>query len=253
MQSTGVYWIAVYDVLEEAGFQVCLANARETKNLPGRKTDVQESQWLLKLHTYGLLRNSFRPPEEILLVRTIWRLRTRHVREGARAIQHMQKALTTMNVQLANAISDVGGLRLFYMPVVPESSKEPSQGLVLIVDDDPVFISQLTQILIERGYLVLGAKDALSAMDLLNQHEFNFSLAIIDVFMPMGGGFELITKLSAKKADLKIIAVSIGRQTVLDKAITLGADAGVAKSQPGIPLDGRRWLAEVFLQIGLPV
>jgi len=64
-QSTGVYWIAVYDVLEKAGFQVCLANARDTKNLPGRKTDVQESQWLLKLHTYGLLRNSFRPPEEM--------------------------------------------------------------------------------------------------------------------------------------------------------------------------------------------
>ena len=91
MQSTGVYWIAVYDVLEKDGFQVCLANARETKNLPGRKTDVQESQWLLKLHTYGLLRNSFRPPEEIRLVRTIWRLRSRHVREAARAIQHMQR------------------------------------------------------------------------------------------------------------------------------------------------------------------
>ena len=109
MQSTGVYWIALYDVLEEAGFQVCLANARETKNLPGRKTDVQESQWLLKLHTYGLLRNSFRPPEEIRMVRTIWRLRSRHVREAARSIQHMQKALTTMNVQLANAISDLSG------------------------------------------------------------------------------------------------------------------------------------------------
>jgi transposase len=98
MQSTGVYWIAAYEVLEEAGFKVCLANARDTKNLPGRKTDVQESQWLLKLHTYGLLRNSFRPPEEIRHVRTIWRLRGRHVQEAARAIQHMQKALITMNV-----------------------------------------------------------------------------------------------------------------------------------------------------------
>ena len=110
MQSTGVYWIAVYEVLEEAGFNVCLANARDTKNLPGRKTDVQESQWLLKLHTYGLLRNSFRPPEEIRHVRTIWRLRGRHVQEAAREIQHMQKALTTMNVQIANAISDLSGV-----------------------------------------------------------------------------------------------------------------------------------------------
>lgn len=110
MQSTGVYWIAVYDVLEKAGFDVCLTNARDTKNLPGRKTDVQESQWLLKLHTYGLLRNSFRPPEEIRNVRTIWRLRGRHVQEAAREIQHMQKALTTMNVQFANAISDLSGV-----------------------------------------------------------------------------------------------------------------------------------------------
>jgi len=109
MQSTGVYWIAVYDILEAAGFQVCLTNARDTKNLPGRKSDVQESQWLMKLHTYGLLRNSFRPPEEIRSVRTIWRLRDRHVREAGREIQHMQKALTTMNVQLANVISDVSG------------------------------------------------------------------------------------------------------------------------------------------------
>jgi len=143
-------------------------------------------------------------------------------------------------------------LRFVLYTAMPESRKESSQGLVLIVDDDPVFISQLAQILIERGYLVLGAKDALSALDLLNQHELNFSLAIIDVFMPMGGGFDLITRLAARKGNLKIIAVSIGRQTVLDKAIALGADAGVAKLQPGTPLDSRQWIAEVFLQIGLP-
>src|SRR5947207_6067677 len=110
MQSTGVYWIAVYEVLEKAGFQVWLTNARDTKNLLGRKSDVQESQWLLKLQTYGLLRNSFRPPEEIRRLRTVWRLRNRHVQEAGRAIQQMQKALTTMNVQLANTISDVSGV-----------------------------------------------------------------------------------------------------------------------------------------------
>jgi len=122
----------------------------------------------------------------------------------------------------------------------------------LIVDDDPVFISQLTNILIERGYLVLGAKDGRAALGLLNQHELAFSLAIIDVFLPMSSGFELIKKLSAHKPNLKIIAVSIGRQKVLDTAISLGADAGVAKSPAGKPLDARKWLAEVFLQIGLP-
>lgn len=110
MQSTGVYWIAVYEVLEKAGFEVWLTNARDTKNLPGRKSDVQESQWLLKLQTYGLLRNSFRPSEEIRRLRTVWRLRDRHVQEAGRAIQHMQKALTTMNVQLANTVSDISGV-----------------------------------------------------------------------------------------------------------------------------------------------
>lgn len=79
MQSTGVYWIAVQEVLEAAGLEVYLVNARGTKNLPGRKSDVQECQWLLKLHTYGLLRNSFRPPEQIRAVRTVWRLRERWV------------------------------------------------------------------------------------------------------------------------------------------------------------------------------
>jgi hypothetical protein len=110
MQSTGVYWIALFDVLEAHKFQVCLTNARHTKNLPGRKTDVQESQWLLKLHTYGLLRESFRPPDEIRELRSLWRLRDRHVKEVGRTIQHMQKSMTTMNVQLANAISDISGV-----------------------------------------------------------------------------------------------------------------------------------------------
>ena len=110
MQATGVYWIAAYDVLEKHGLEVFLVNARNTRNLPGRKTDVQESQWLRKLHTYGLLRNSFRPPGEIRAVRTTWRVRDRLVKDASRYVQHMQKALTTMNVQLANVVSDINGV-----------------------------------------------------------------------------------------------------------------------------------------------
>ena len=109
MQSTGVYWIAVYDVLEEAGLEVYLVNARETKNLPGRKSDVQESQWLMKLHTYGLLRNSFRPVQEIRTMRTYWRQRNDLVRSATRHIQRIQKVLTQMNIQLANVLSDISG------------------------------------------------------------------------------------------------------------------------------------------------
>jgi transposase len=95
LQSTGVYGIAVLEILEKEGFEVYLVNARGTKNLPGRKSDVQECQWLMKLHTYGLLRNSFRPPEEIRAVRAIWRQRERLVQDAGRAVQQMQKGLTT--------------------------------------------------------------------------------------------------------------------------------------------------------------
>jgi transposase len=110
MQSTGVYWMAVYEVLQRRAFKVNLVDARGTKNLPGRKSDVQECQWLLKLHTYGLLRACFLPPEPIRQVRTVWRLRDEHVKQAGRAVQHMQKALIEMNVQLHNVISDLSGV-----------------------------------------------------------------------------------------------------------------------------------------------
>lgn len=110
MQSTGVYWIPLYEILEERGFEVYLVNARHTKNLPGRKSDVQESQWLLKLHTHGLLNNSFQPAAEIRVARTYWRQRGEHVHGASTCIQRMQKVLTQMNLQLANVISDVSGV-----------------------------------------------------------------------------------------------------------------------------------------------
>jgi transposase len=110
MQSTGVYGVAVYDILEQAGLEVYLVNARDTKNLPGRKSDVQESQWLMKLHTYGLLRNSFRPSQEIRTMRTYWRQRNDLVQSASRHILRIQKALTQMNLQLANVLSDISGV-----------------------------------------------------------------------------------------------------------------------------------------------
>ena len=109
MQSTGVYWLPVYEILTEAGLGVFLVNARHTKNLPGCKTDVQECQWLLQLHTFGLLNNSFRPAEEICVLRAYWRQRAQHVASASACIQRMQKVLTEMNVQLANVISDISG------------------------------------------------------------------------------------------------------------------------------------------------
>jgi len=107
MQSTGVYWLPVYEILVQRGFEVFLVNARHTKNLPGRKSDVQECQWLMKLHTYGLLNNSFRPTEEICVLRTYWRQRDDHVKSASASIQRMQKVLTEMNVQIANGCAPV--------------------------------------------------------------------------------------------------------------------------------------------------
>ena len=91
LPSTGVYWIPVYDVLEQYGFDVWLVNARETRNLPGRKSDVQESQWLLKLHTYGLLKRSFRPTAEIRAIRSCWRERAEYVQQAGYACNECKR------------------------------------------------------------------------------------------------------------------------------------------------------------------
>jgi transposase len=109
MQATGVYWTSLYDVLQSHGLEVNVAHAQHTKTLPGRKTDVQECQWLQKLHTFGLLNNAFRPAEEIRVLRSYLRQRENLVAAAATCVQHMQKALTEMNIQLANVISDISG------------------------------------------------------------------------------------------------------------------------------------------------
>lgn len=109
MESTGVYWIPVYEILEQRGFDVILVNARYAKNVPGRKTDVSDAAWLRELHSYGLLRGSFRPDAEIATLRAYLRQRERLVEYAAAHIQHMQKALMEMNLQLHHVVSDITG------------------------------------------------------------------------------------------------------------------------------------------------
>jgi len=109
MQSTGVYWIPVFQILQQRGLEVYLVNARHTKNLPGRKSDIAECQWLLKLHTFGLLNNSFQPSDEVRRARTLWRHRGGLVAQASSAIQRIQKTLTEMNIQLCNVLSDLSG------------------------------------------------------------------------------------------------------------------------------------------------
>ena len=110
MQSTGVYWMPVFEILEQHGLKVILVNARDTKNLPGRKSDIQECQWLLKLHAFGLLNNSFQPTDEIRTARTLWRQRGNLVADASSTIQRMQKALIEMNIQLSTVLSDLSGV-----------------------------------------------------------------------------------------------------------------------------------------------
>lgn len=109
MESTGVYWIPAFEVLEARGFDVILVNARYAKNVPGRKTDVSDAVWLRQLHSYGLLRGSFRPTAEIATLRAYLRQRERLVEYAAAHIQHMQKALMEMNLQLHHVVSDITG------------------------------------------------------------------------------------------------------------------------------------------------
>src|SRR5215813_3830499 len=109
MESTGVYWVPLYEVLQARGLDVQLVNARHVRNVPGRKSDVLDCQWLLKLHTFGLLRGSFRPAAQIVALRSYLRQRDRLVDGAAQQVQHMHKALTLMNVQLHTIISDITG------------------------------------------------------------------------------------------------------------------------------------------------
>ena len=110
MESTGVYWIALYQILERAGLEVVLVNARHCKNLPGRKSDVQDCQWLQHLHSVGLLRGSFRPADQVCAVRAILRHRDSLVQGASRCVSHLHKALTQMNIQLQHVISDLTGV-----------------------------------------------------------------------------------------------------------------------------------------------
>jgi len=110
MESTGVYWIPVFEILDSQGFDVRLVNPRNIKNAPGRKTDVLDCQWIQQLHTYGLLQSSFRPENQICKLRAYLRQRAMLVSYASHHIQHMQKALEQMNVKLTQVISDITGV-----------------------------------------------------------------------------------------------------------------------------------------------
>lgn len=110
MESTGVYWIPIFQILEAYGFDVVLVNARHVKNVPGRKTDVQDCQWLQYLHSVGLLRGSYRPAQNVCAIRSLLRHSNNMVKITSTHVQHIHKALTQMNLQIHNVIRHITGL-----------------------------------------------------------------------------------------------------------------------------------------------
>lgn len=126
MESTGVYWIPLFQILEERGFEVYLVNARHVKNVPGRRTDVSDCQWLQFLHCVGLLRASYRPEQEVCAVRSLLRHRESLVQMAATHVNHMQKALDQMNLQLHHVISDITGWTgLAIIDAILEGERDP--------------------------------------------------------------------------------------------------------------------------------
>jgi transposase len=110
MEATGVYWVALFEMLRDRGFEVCLVDSRSTKQVAGRKSDISDCQWIQQLHSYGLLKPAFVPGAQIATLRSYMRQRERWVTEAARSIQHMQKSLELMNVKLTEVVSDISGV-----------------------------------------------------------------------------------------------------------------------------------------------
>jgi len=127
MEATSVYWIPLAELLEEAKIEVCLVNPRHVKNVPGRKTDVMDCQWLQYLHCVGLLRGAFRPAAEIRAVRALWRQRDALVRHCGWHIQHIHKALDQMNLQIHHVIADITGVSgLAFLEAILRGERDPA-------------------------------------------------------------------------------------------------------------------------------
>lgn len=197
MESTGVYWVILYGVLEDAGINVFLVNGRDVRNVPGRKSDVKDCQWLRQLHAYGLLRRSFIPEADIRTVRSYLRLRQDHIRATATQINLMHKALTQMNIRLAEVINDitgVSGLRII--------------NAILAGERDP---EKLTALCVER---ILEKKKELVFKSLEGNYRHEHLFALTQAF----GTWQHYNKLIAEcdkaveKQLLEMVHIKGGRQ-----------------------------------------
>jgi len=172
MESTGVYWIPIYEILEARGFKVYLVNARHIKNITGKKSDILDCQWIQQLHTCGLLRGSFRPEEEICALRAYVRPRDSLIQHRSAHIQHLQKALHQMNVQLNNVLKDITGMT--GMSIIRAIVKGERDPVVLARYRDPRCFSSESEIAkaLRGNYReehVLALKQALELYDFYSE------------------------------------------------------------------------------------
>jgi transposase len=171
MESTGVYWIPVYDLLEQGGFEVLLVNAHYLKTVPGRKTDVKDCQWIQRLHSYGLLAGSFRPSGECLTLRTYVRQRTKLFQLAGSQVNLMHKALTQMNLQLTQVLSDIiGDTGLKIMRAITSGIHNPQELARLRNNQCKKSVTEIAQALTGnfRAELVFSLKQALDSYDFIH-------------------------------------------------------------------------------------
>lgn len=204
MESTGVYWVPLCEVLEEHGFEVYLVDARHVRNVSGRKSDVQDCQWIRRLYSYGLLGAAFRPKREITPIRALWRLRGNLVQDCSRQIQLMQKALEQMNVQLHKAVTDISGATGFrIIRAIVSGSREP-QELARLRDpgcklSEAEFVEALNGNF--RAEHVFCLKQALDAFDFFQDQirQCDQTLQTYLANLPSKSPEELVSKKSSRR------------------------------------------------------
>jgi len=200
MEATGVYWFALYDLIEEAGISVCLVNGREVRNVPGRKSDVEDCQWIQQLHSFGLLRPCFIPDNLTRQLRTYTRLRQDHLSLSTQHIQHIQKALDLMNVKLHNVISQITGVSgMRVLKAIIDGNHDPKKLANLCEDS---ILRKKKQLVISSLYgnfrddYIFSLKQALEAYEFYQQKVFECDKKIQQLL-------ELITKDIPAPPDIK--------------------------------------------------
>jgi len=206
MESTGVYWVVPFQKLEAAGIEVVLVNAQRLKHVPGRKTDVQDCQWIQQLHTYGLLRGSFRPNDPTCRLRTLVRHRANLVSSGAEHILHMQKALTQMNIQLHHVVSHLTGeTGLRILKAILKGERDPDK-LVLLRDPQITrsTVAQMSKALQGdwRAELLFVLKQSLEAWEFYQEQMRACDLQIQEQLKEMPAASPPTQKTSAKSDPL---------------------------------------------------